>query len=231
VGTAATRSRLGVLARPTESADAPERCQLCAAPLPDVHRHLLELGAGRLACACRACAMLFDRRAAGGGRYRLVPDRTRTVVDAALDDGAWRALGVPVEAAFFLRSTAAGRVLARYPSPLGATEWVLEPAAWATIEAANPVLARLEADVEALLVNRLRGARDHWLAPLDVCYALVGLVRTRWKGLGGGSDVWAALDRFFAALRAGAIPVARDGRPWPTTTGGAHAVEVQRHGG
>ena len=65
---------------------------------------------------------------------------------------------------------------------MGATESLLELDAWEALEAANPVLATLEPDVEALLVNRARGAREHWLVPIDECYALVGLIRTRWRG-------------------------------------------------
>ena len=61
---------------------------------------------------------------------------------------------------------------------MGATESLLELDAWRELEAANPVLATLEPDVEALLVNRARGARRHWIVPIDDCYALVGLIRT-----------------------------------------------------
>ena len=58
----------------------------------------------------------------------------------------------------------------------------------------------MEPDVEALLVNRARGARDHWLVPIDECYELVGLIRTRWRGLTGGKEVWEEIGRFFEAL-------------------------------
>ena len=58
----------------------------------------------------------------------------------------------------------------------------------------------MEPDVEALLVNRARGARGHWLVPIDDCYALVGLIRTRWRGLTGGKDVWEEIGRFFTTL-------------------------------
>jgi hypothetical protein len=43
-----------------------------------------------------------------------------------LDDLAWRALRIPVEMAFFVRSGESGRVTAFYPSPAGATESLLE---------------------------------------------------------------------------------------------------------
>jgi hypothetical protein len=102
--------------------------------------------------------------------------------------------------AFFFRSTPAERVLAFYPSPMGPTESLLELDAWAELEAANPVLGELEPDVEALLVNRARGRREHWLVPIDDCYELVGVIRTRWKGLSGGEEVWEAIGRFFDDL-------------------------------
>ena len=54
--------------------------------------------------------------------------------------------------------------------------------------------------MEALLVNRVGGARRQWLVPLDDCYALVGLIRTRWRGLSGGSEVWHEIDGFFEEL-------------------------------
>ncbi len=46
---------------------------------------------------------------------------------------------------------------AYYPSPMGATESLLRLEAWKELEAANPVLATLEPDVEALLVDRRSG--------------------------------------------------------------------------
>ncbi len=60
--------------------------------------------------------------------------------------------------------------------------------------------ASLEPDVEALLVNRARGARDQWIVPIDDCYQLVGLIRLRWRGLTGGKEVWEEIGDFFAAL-------------------------------
>ena len=42
--------------------------------------------------------------------------------------------------------------------------------------------------------------REHWLVPIDDCYELVGLIRSRWRGFGGGEEVWAAIDRFFDDL-------------------------------
>ena len=199
-------SRLADLARrsPVEPASSPasaeESCDLCGESLPEEHRHLLDLESRELMCACRPCSLLFDRKAAGGGHYRLIGERRLELGDFELDDATWEELRIPVDMAFFFRHSAAGRVMAFYPSPMGPTESLLELDAWSRIEAANPVLGDMAPDVEALLVNRARGARRQWLVPLDDCYALVGLIRTRWKGLGGGTQVWRDIDQFFERL-------------------------------
>jgi len=70
----------------------------------------------------------------------------------------------------------------------------------------NPALRKLEPDIEALLVNRVGHAHgsappEYFVAPIDDCYRLVGLIRTHWKGLSGGNEVWAEIAGFFSALR------------------------------
>jgi len=60
----------------------------------------------------------------------------------------------------------------------------------------------MEPDVEALLVNRLKGAREYYLTPIDKCYELVGLIRANWRGLSGGSEVWKEIAYFFDRLKA-----------------------------
>jgi hypothetical protein len=62
------------------------------------------------------------------------------------------------------------------------------------------VLRTIEPDVEALLVDRHKGAREHWIVPIDDCYRLVALIRAEWTGLSGGDRVWPAIDRFFEGL-------------------------------
>ncbi|MFW6080109.1 MAG: DUF5947 family protein [Gemmatimonadota bacterium] len=190
---------------------APDPCAFCGESIADRHRHIVDLGARSLLCVCRACALLFDRDGAGGDRYRLVSGRLRRIEDLELDDVAWASLRIPVDLAFFFESAAAGRVAAFYPGPMGATESGLELRAWNAIASANPVLREMEPDVEALLVNRVRGARESWLAPIDVCYRLVGVVATHWRGIGGGDEVWSEIGRFLEALRRRAEPVPRTG--------------------
>ena len=124
-----------------------------------------------------------------------------------MTDGQWESLRVPVNMAFFSYNTAAGRVVALYPSPMGPTESLLMLETWEEIEKRNPILQQMEPDVEALLVNRLRGAREHFLVPIDECYRLVGLLRAYWKGLSGGREVWQEIERFFTALKERSRPV------------------------
>ncbi|MFI6789674.1 DUF5947 family protein [Nonomuraea sp. NPDC050383] len=209
--------------------EAEEWCELCAAPLPEAHRHLLDLKARELRCACRPCSVLFDHpdgpphsedasgTGAVGGPYRLVPDRRWLLDGFELDDETWAGLSIPVRMAFLLHDAAAGRTALFYPSPAGAVESPLEPSLWRRLEEANPVLRRVAPDVEALLVNRTGAAGEHWIVPVDDCYALVGLLRTHWKGLAGGSRVWDAISDFFGELRerSTTVPAARN----PTVEG------------
>lgn len=208
-------SRLAQLAQrpaaPETAAEAEERCELCNAPIPARHRHLLEVSSRELVCACRPCSLLFDRAGSGNGRYKLLPERRARLEDFAMSDIAWEELRIPVDMAFLFRSSTAGRVVAFYPGPMGPVESQLGLDAWHELETANPILLELEEDVEALLVNRVGGARRHWIVPLDECYALVGLIRTRWRGLSGGREVWTEIDRFFDELDGRARSVAGGG--------------------
>jgi hypothetical protein len=178
-----------------------EVCDLCGDPVPPEHRHLIDLRSRELMCACTACRILFEQDAAGGGHFRLVPERRLLLDGFELDDVRWANLRLPVDMAFFFHSSDAGRTVAYYPSPVGPMESLLELEAWAELEADNPVLRTLEPDVEALLVNRSRGARDYLLVPIDDCYRLVALIRTHWRGLSGGSEVWQEIDDFFTRER------------------------------
>jgi hypothetical protein len=198
-----------------------ERCELCGAPLAESHRHLADLDAAQLRCVCRPCSLLFDRPGAAGGHLRLVPDRRIRLDRLELTPQAWDELRIPVDIAFFFRSSPAGRVMAFYPGPMGATESRLELASWAGLERANPVLQTMEPDVEALLVDRARGSARQWLVPIDDCYRLVALIRTNWRGFSGGREVWLRIDGFFDQLDRAARPT-RPGthekeRTWPTS--------------
>ena len=190
---------------------AQELCELCGEPVPPEHRHLLSVSTREIMCACRACSILFDREAASEGRYRLIPDRYLFLEDFEMSDAQWESLRVPVDMAFFFYSAPAERVVAFYPSPMGPTESLLTLSAWEELEESNPVLKGMERDAEALLVNRARGAREHFLLPMDKCYSLVGLIRMHWRGFTGGQEVWEEIGRFFEELRRRSKSVSREG--------------------
>jgi hypothetical protein len=142
-------------------------------------------------------------------RYRAVPERYFSFPDFAFDAAAWDELQIPVSLAFVFRNSVQERVVAFYPSPAGATESELELAAWDRVMAANPDLGVLFPDVEALLIYRTeRGLGEFGclLVPIDVCYELVGTMRTTWRGFDGGEEARNAMAEFFARAEAQARP-------------------------
>ncbi|HSV38700.1 MAG TPA: DUF5947 family protein [Nocardioidaceae bacterium] len=185
-----------------------ERCEFCAVAIGDRHGHVADTNDHRLMCVCRPCYLLFAPQGAGGGRYRGVGEEVRIVEDLSLNEVQWDALRIPVDLAFFFRQTGAEDLLAFYPGPGGATESLLDLAAWAEIAAENPVLDAIETDVEAVLLRKRHDGFTCHLVPIDLCYELVGVVRMYWTGLGGGTEVWHAIDEFFSNLdeRGEAVP-------------------------
>lgn len=177
-----------------------ERCELCDADIPHRHPHLIEPESRRLLCACPACALLFDHREAK--RYRRVPREVIRLDGFRLSDAQWDAFLIPINLAFFFRSSTENRVLALYPGPAGATESTLKLAAWTRLAEANPVLEEMEDDVEALLVNRTESGCEVYRIPIDRCFELVGLIRSHWNGFSGGTGAREAIRSFFEQLHA-----------------------------
>jgi hypothetical protein len=170
-----------------------QRCELCGVAIGDEHRHVVDLDRRALQCACAPCGLLFDQER---GRYRRVPQRVLRAPPIAA--ARWAALGAPVQLAFVFFNSRLSRWCASYPGVAGAIEAEIPADQWADLD-----LPVMEPDVEALLVWGPRGASELecFVAPIDACYELAGLCRTKWRGFQGGDEVHREIDAFFARLR------------------------------
>lgn len=175
-----------------------ERCELCAAPVPTEHRHVVNLDSRVLLCACRPCSLLFEYPEAELA-YRTVPDRYLTL--PPMPRQQWDSLEVPVGLAFVFRNSRQDRTVVCYPGPAGATEADLPTDAPETCEA----FAEAVPDVEAVLIRARADGFDRFVVPIDVCYALVGHLRTLWRGFDGGSEAHARVTEFFADIERKAV--------------------------
>ena len=136
---------------------------------------MLDLAQPRADVRCQACKILFDRRR---GERRALPAGARPAAAARRLRARRRRLG---------GAAPPGRhgVLLPQHGP-GPGAWRSTRARWGrpsrcssstrgrSSSGPTRCSATLEPDVEALLVNRARGARQHFLVPIDECYALVG---------------------------------------------------------
>jgi hypothetical protein len=193
-------ARLRRMAQPRASAPREDtaRCDLCGAVMSEDHRHLLDIDERRILCACEPCIAMR----AGQGGLRPTGTRALRLDGLELPEELWAAFQIPIGLAFFFLSEAVDGVVALYPSPAGATESELYLDAWNELVAANPVLADLEPEVEALVVNRLAEPHRFAIVPIDRCYELVGMIKATWQGISGGDAVRDAVDAFFARLEA-----------------------------
>ncbi len=197
----ATSSSFAALRRFAKAPQQPvlERCELCNLVLPPIHRHLLDMETRQVACSCDPCALLFQN--AVGAKFKLIPRDAQPLPDFHMTDAEWEGLSLPISLAFFFYDTPNEKMAAYYPSPAGATESLLPLTAWETLVVANPILRDMQPDVETLLVNRVNDTREYFIAPIDVCFELVGLIRIHWRGFSGGEDVWREINGFFARLK------------------------------
>lgn len=214
---------VGARPRPTPG----ESCEMCAVAVSDDHRHVVDLERRSLLCVCRGCALLFERthdgsplpahRLAGARpqptRYRTVPDRYVEIAPFTLPGRAWAALQIPVGIAFVIANTQLDRTVAFYPSPGGATESELPLDAWGDVVAANPALADVEPDVEAVLLRTGDHEPTCYVVPVDRCYELVGAMRLHWRGFDGGAEVRDQIAAFFDDVSARAHARTSEARP------------------
>jgi hypothetical protein len=183
---------------PAPRGDQGARCDLCGAAMSEDHRHLLDVGERRILCACEPCIAMRS----GEGDLRPTGTRAVRLDGFELADDLWAAFQIPIGLAFFFLSEVADGVVALYPSPAGATESELHLDAWNELVAANPVLAGLEPEVEALVVNRIADPHLFAIVPIDRCYELVGMIKATWQGISGGDAVRDAVGVFFERLEA-----------------------------
>jgi Family of unknown function (DUF5947) len=196
---AGQKSAVALLRRWAQVQDTPaELCDFCKSTLEPVHRHLLEIAIRRIVCSCSSCSLRFEGAI---GRWKLIPRDPKPLPGFALTDAEWDEFALPINLAFFFRSTPGRKMIAMYPSPAGATECLLPLARWDNLVSANPSLLRMEPDVEALLINRMGSAREYYIAPIDRCFELVGTIRMHWRGFSGGERVWKEIAQFFEKLR------------------------------
>jgi hypothetical protein len=174
-----------------------EQCELCSLGIRPSHKHLLHLDERRILCVCETCWAVRS----GDAEFRPVGNRTLVLEDFVLSDEEWAGFQIPIGLAFFMVSTVSAGVVGLYPSPAGATECELDLEAWERLVAANPVLESLEADAEALVINRMASPPQHAIVPIDRAYELVGVVKASWEGITGGRATEQAVEGYFAGLR------------------------------
>ncbi len=199
---AGTENAFSLLRRLAQPRGQTEECEFCSVTLHSQHRHLFEPATRKIICVCDPCALRFENVV---GRWQLIPRDVRSLTGFSMSDADWESLALPIQLAFIFQSSAANRVVAMYPSPAGATESLLPLTNWQSLTAANPVLADLKPDVEALLLNRLGTAREYYLGPIDLWFELVGLIRLHWRGFSGGDNAWREIEAFFSRVRACAL--------------------------
>ena len=51
-------------------------------------------------------------------------------------------------------------------------------------------------------MDRTGARREYFIAPIDECHGLIGLIRRRWRGFTGGEEMTQAVQEFFRGLRA-----------------------------
>ena len=197
-------SPLAELQRLAKKLPTSEQCDFCSVPLGPSHRHLLEVATRKILCTCDPCGLRFE--GVVGGRYKLIPRRGRSLPDFRVTDEQWAGLALPIDLAFILYSSTQQKPVAFYPSPAGVIESLLPLHTWSVLVTDNPRLRQMEPDTEAFLANRTANAQDYYVAPIDACFELAGLVRLHWRGLTGGTAVWKEVQSFFAKLKSTAAP-------------------------
>ena len=157
---------------------------------------MLHLVDRRIVCTCEACWALRS----GDAEYRPTGMRELWLTDFRCDEETWAGFQIPIGLAFFMRSTVTDSVVAFYPSPAGATESELAlerlgarwspPTRCSSSWTPTPRRSSSTASTEP---------PEYAILPIDRCYELVGLIKSRWEGISGGSAIERAVPEFFDA--------------------------------
>jgi len=164
-------------------------CELCGQTLAEVHAHRYHPASRNIRCCCPICVLVPEEG------WLEVP-RRRLALGADLDESLWQSLGVPVALASFVK-TPEGFWNAAYPGPAGLIQTALSDEAVRTLLGRNPQWTELQPHVEAIVVNRLTDPARALLLPIDEHFRLAGMLRSQWRGLSGGDEVWQCLEDFF----------------------------------
>lgn len=173
-------------------------CAFCQSIDSSHYCRLLDVPCRNIICACEECA---KHVAPLDENYKPIPCQTRALPDFQMTDYQWDGFALPINAAFFQFDTLAGEIVAVYPGAEGAVRAELTDDQWSALREENPVLADMQADVEALLVNRIGIAREYYIAPIDKCLELAERVSARWRETSSGEAVCREIEEFFSALR------------------------------
>ncbi len=174
-----------------------ETCNFCGKPVPEDHRHMINVTEMKFMCACEMCVVIQSVR----GDYKLIPQRYEYLDDFKMPEELWSEFMIPVNMAFFVFNSNRNGIVAYYPAAAGATESKLKMEPWKKIEELNPGLKKMKPDVEALLVNRIEEPGEYYIVPIDNCYRLIGIIRSNWKGIFGGREADYAIKDFFVELK------------------------------
>ena len=201
MSSAAGLRQLSAWAAPRSTTKLPVResagCELCPIGIGVNHRHLLNLEERRIVCVCETCWSMRS----GDAEFRPTGGRVLWLEDFTMPEELWAAFQIPIGLAMIMRSGLDDEMVTLYPSPAGVTEAELDALAWTRMTTDNPLLHDLVPDTEALIINRLANPPQHVIAPLDDCYRLVGMIKSRWSGISGGPELSATVAEFFDGLR------------------------------
>lgn len=192
-----TRQRVFTALRRMASVKKHSICEQCGDALQETHEHLFDIAARQAKCCCQSCAARQEHVLQP--TLRRLPKHVEALT-IQISDTQWEKLGIPIALTFFLKSYPLQKIIALYPSPAGPLESQVEASAWSELERSNPIIREMDWEVEALLVNRLRGKKVYFRIPLDRAFELVGKIRMYWQGFSGGEKVWNEIDQFFERL-------------------------------